>query len=240
MAFSDFLAGLSKPPAPPAATPAPPPAPAANAPSPALAPDAGSAGVAPIDPLAKWGDLFKPTPPPAPGTQPPAPAADLWAVNPQQLAKAAEGINLASVIPQELATKALGGDVASFMEVINKSTQMAFMLAHQSAMQGVKPAVDARFSSLEKEMPSTFKKLSVDATLQGDPLLSNPVMAPVVEGMRAQILSKHPDATPQEVQKAISEYLKSIGIAVTPAGTQQSSKDAGQGSSKEVDWDNFL
>lgn len=247
MSLSNFIASLKGGQAPSAApAPTATAALAANALSPAPAGDSSSSnpamqpgqGAAPADPMAAWAEMFKPATASVAAGDVKVPAApDLWNVNPEQLAKAAQGINLSSVVPQELMQKALGGDAASFMEVINKSSQMTFMMAYQAAMQGVKPAMDARFDAFSKEMPSTFKQLSVDATLQGDPLLSNPAMQPVVSSVRAQILAKHPDATPQQIQQAISEYLKSVGISMAPPSAAANIK---QGSSKEVDWDNFL
>lgn len=245
MSLSNFLASLTGGQAPAAAPPSQASAaPAAPAPSPANAASgqgstpvpAGDGGGTAPNPLEAWAKMFEP----ATNAPPAAPAApDLWASNPEQLAKAAGNINLSAVIPQELVTKALGGDAASLMEVINKSSQMTFMMAYQAAMQGVKPAMEARFDAFSKEMPSTFKNLSVDATLQGDPLLSNPAMKPVVDGLRKQILGKHPDATPQQLQQAISEYLKAVGISVAPPPNGHA-KGASQGTSKAVDWDNFL
>lgn len=252
MSLQNFLASLKGGQAP-AAAPAQQAtaAPAVSAPSPASAasgqsstpaPAQAGQGAAPtptVDPLAAWSDLFKPAPAPT-GEAAKAPAApDLWNVDSKQLAAAAGNINLANAIPQELVTKAIGGDAASFMEVINKTAQMSFMMAYQASMQGVKPAMEARFDAFSKEMPSTFQKMSVDATLQSDPLLSNPAMAPVVEGMRSKILAKHPDATPQQVQQTISEYLKAVGITVAQPQQGQAA-GAKQGTSKEVDWENFL
>lgn len=249
MSLSNFLASLTG-----SATPAAAPtqqttaAPAASASSPASAANGQSSapalaqagqGAAPAtDPLAAWGDLFKPAA--APATDPakaPAPV-DLWNVNPEQLAKAAGGINMTSAIPKELVAKALAGDADAFMEALNKTSQMSFMMAYQASMQGVKPAMEARFDAFSKEMPSTFNKMNMDATLQSDPLLSNPAMKPVVEGLRNQILAKHPDATPQQLQQAMSEYFKAVGISV--GKPQATAASAAQGTSKVIDWDNFL
>lgn len=244
MSIANFLAGLRNPQAPSAASASSTASgPAAPAPSPASADGAQSsvpvppeAGAAP-NPLDAWAKMFEA---PEAAISPAAPAApDLWAPNSEHLARAAGNINLSSILPPELVGKALGGDQGAFVEIINKSTQMAFMMAYQASMQGVKPAVEARFADFSKEMPSTFKKLSVDATLQGDPLLSNPAMKPVVDGLRSQILAKHPDASPQQLQQAISEYLKALGISITPPAPGQE-RNASHGPSKTVDWDNFL
>lgn len=242
MAIADFLKGLTSP--APAATPPAPAAPAAS--SPAQGAQDGQAGVAPAaapapeaNPLEQWAKLFT-TEAPKPDASKdgkPAEQLDPFNISPENLAKAASGINLSQVVTPELAQKALGGDANAFMEAINKSSQMTFMMAYQAAMQAVKPALDSRFADFSKKMPDTFKQLSVDATLQGDPLLSNPALKPVVDGLRSQILSKHPDATPQQLQQAISEYFKATGISLTPG--KDTTKEAAK-PSKGIDWDNFL
>jgi hypothetical protein len=188
--------------------------------------------------LDQWAQLFtsEAPKPAADGNKTEAP--DPFAISPEALAKAASGINLSQVVTPELAQKALGGDPNAFTEAINKSSQMTFMMAYQAAMQAVKAAMDNRFQDFQSKMPDTFKKLSVDATLQGDPLLSNPALKPVVDGLRSQILSKHPDATPQQLQQAISEYFKAVGISLKPEKASDT-KDAAK-PSNGIDWDNFL
>jgi hypothetical protein len=237
MTIAAFLKGLTGSAQAPAAASAP------AAPAQGTTPEAqaGTTTTAPAptaDPLEQWAKLFT-SEAPKPGTtdEKKTDAADPFAVSPEALAKAASGINLSQVVTPELAQKALGGDPNAFVEAINKSSQMTFMMAYQAAMQAVKAAMDNRFQDFQSKVPDTFKQLSVDATLQGDPLLSNPALKPVVDGLRTQILSKHPDATPQQLQQAISEYFKAIGISLTPG--KNDAKDAAK-PSKGIDWDNFL
>jgi hypothetical protein len=144
---------------------------------------------------------------------------------------------MSSVLPQELVAKALAGDSASFMDVINKTAQMSFMMAYKASLQGVKPAVVAQMAALDKKMPDTFKKLSVDATYAGDPLLSNPALSPVVSSIRQEILTKHPDATPQQLQQATVAYLKSLGFTGVPDTSKSSGEKKPSGA---IDWENFL
>jgi hypothetical protein len=188
--------------------------------------------------LDQWAKLFTSEAPKPATDDKKSEAPDPFAITPEALAKAASGINLSQVVTPDLAQKALGGDPNAFVEAINKSSQMTFMMAYQAAMQAVKAAMDSRFNEFQSKMPDTFKKLSVDATLQGDPLLSNPALKPVVDGLRTQILSKHPDATPQQIQQAISEYFKAIGVSFRPEKGNDT-KDTAK-SSSGIDWDNFL
>jgi hypothetical protein len=236
--IGEFLSNLGKPSTPAAPQAAIPVAPAPQA-SPVSSPidDATNEGAgAPTSEavLSDFAKMFTAETPKQEGGDAPV---DLFAINQDQLAKAAGTINMNGVVSPELVTKALGGDTASFMEVINKVSQMTFMMAHQAAMSAVKPAVDAEMQSFSKKMPTKFNEMSLDATLQSDPLMSNPALKPVVDSLRTQIMSKHPDATPQQVQKAISEYMKASGITLAPQGKDAKKTKETQGG---VNWDNFL
>jgi hypothetical protein len=161
------------------------------------------------------------------------PAADLI--------KAAEAhINVGSVVTPDV-MKAIfdssnpEAQQVALMAALNKTAQLGFLGAHQSATAAADTAINTRMAEATSKLPEQFKQWQTQQTAASDPLLSRPELAPTVNAATSMLRSKFPTASASEITALTSQYIKDTvfnGYAPVQAKTV-SSKES-------VDWDKLL
>jgi len=200
-------------------------------------------------PLDPFKDLWEPTKvAPDKGT----PSNDGTPAKPKapDFAGMAKKIDFARLIPPELTTKALGGDSAAFNQILNQVTQAslgaAMRMAHQfSETNGA--TVEERINS---SLSGRFKEFSVQNTPIKNSAAKHPALRPVVDLIKQQLTSKHPDADASEIAQHAENYVSAMIAEAAKDGKKAEEVAAREepGSAADIlkqqqlgsyDWNNF-
>ncbi len=234
-----FLTGLwTKPAAAPAAAPvqatvpgaagpaskqAEPANPGAN-PAAMTAPAVGAAPApGPIPEMAKFNDLFKAKPVDPNAVKRPTLADPILApLNQQEFQQHVANANFAAAIPAELLNKAAAGDATALGQAINQASQAAFaagtQLTHGLVEHGSRTAAER----LDGTLGVRLRNQQISMQNVDNPVLQHPAVAPLVGIVKAQIANQNPQATPQEVLAATTEYFTNmVGAFQAPAKAQE-------------------
>lgn len=234
-----FLTGLwTKPAAAPAAAPVQPTTPVAAGPAtkqPSVANPGANPDVlvqpavgappapGPLPEMDKFTDLFKqrqvdPAAPKRLTLADPILAPLDQAAFQQQVSNA----NFAAAISPELLAKAAGGDAAALAQALNQATQAAFaagtQLTHGLVEHGARTAAER----LDSTLGVKIRNQQISMQNVDNPVLQHPAVAPLVGAIKAQIANQNPQATPQEVLAATTEYFTNMVSAFqAPAKAQE-------------------
>jgi len=197
----------------------------------------------PKSPMAEFHDLFKL--PVVDEKNPPKKSALDFDLDPQKMMEAAGKVDFASVLPAELMAKIKAGGeeaVAANILAMNLIAQKTYGQSAVAAAAITKEALKAARSEFASEIPAMLKALNLDAGLRDkNPLFEDPAVAPIIEGLKANILEKHPDATPQQLQqmaeKYVEKFAESFGKKPPASKTKSGPKQTGEA---DDDWESFL
>lgn len=233
-----FLTGLWTKPAAPAAAPVQAVEPAAAgpatkqaalanpgaAPASMITPTPGSAAAAgPMPEMDKFADLFKPRAvDPNAQKRPTLSDPILTPLNQQEFQQHVANANFAASIPQELLAKAAAGDAVALGQAINQASQAAFaagtQLTHGLVEHGSRTAAER----LDSTLGVKFRNQQISMQNVDNPVLQHPSVAPLVGVVKAQIANQNPQASPQEVLAATTEYFTNMVNAFqAPAKLQE-------------------
>lgn len=158
------------------------------------------------------------------------------------ISEAAKGIDYSKLVPPEMMSKALGGDVASFAQILNAVTQAATANAGINSARIVEAALGHQAKSFAEVLPAEVRRHNVASQITQDhPIFSNPAAAPMVGMLKDQFAAKYPMATPAQISDYTASYLtdfvKSLGGTMPDANAEAAKRVA---DSKTTDWDNYL
>lgn len=193
-------------------------------------------------PLDGYSDLWKDAPTGTPvktaETQPnpnpnPAPQVPAYIT-------AAKGLNFSRHIKPELMTKALQGDTASFAEIIDTVGRQASAASFQYAERHFSSGSLKLKEEITGSLPEHFREYSLRNTAIKNPVLARPEVKPVVEAIRAQMASKFPEASTEELQGKAEQYFldmhKELGTHLdSEAATLAKSQPGREGQGAETD-----
>lgn len=188
----------------------------------------------PASPLDSFKDLWH-TDPVDPASLP-KPMFD--GVTPQKLAEQAKKVDFTkSITPENLAAIQKGGPeaLAAMVESMGHVAQTVYAQSAYATTQIVAKAVKDSQAQSESNLPDLVKRLSVREGLRSDnPILKDPALAPIITALETQMTLKNPNASAQDIQDRIGEYLLGIGKVFQPADKTPKPKV-----SKNEDWDSF-
>jgi hypothetical protein len=159
----------------------------------------------------------------------------LFQNDPAKITEAAKRLDFTAGIDPAVATKALGGDVASLMELINSSTQNAFVAAAQYSTGIANQGLLANNQNLLAAIPGQIKQAQLKETASENPVLNHPSVAPIITDLKRLALQRDPSLTAAEVAAQVDTYFKTIVGAYqesTPEAKQRQSAVA----ASETDW----
>lgn len=186
----------------PAATP--PAAPAAPAP-------------APTSPLDVYSQVFK-IDPAAPANQQDAMGSPLFTMDAAAFEQAVAGMSFAPQVDAVLMQRIQQGDPAALQQVMNQTTQQAFMQAVSFAQKLVERGVGTYNQRLQGSMPDTFRNLATKNELQTlAPASQHEAARPLLDAMQQNFMRANPTATPAQVAQAMQTYLHTLGQQFAPA-----------------------
>lgn len=168
---------------------------------------------------------------------------DFYQVDPQALQEKISTINFAQGVNPDVVEKALSGDIASFQQALNSVAQLAVTQAITASVQAMRAANEYEQQRLKKELPDFLKEFTIQDKLKSSPLLNDPAMAPIVEGLKEKLRQAYPQASAEEIARKAEEYLQ--GVAAKFQSQPQSSSQEQQVNQQNQqptaqDWANWL
>lgn len=227
-------------PAQPQAAPGTPAASAATNPTvpnatniPVTATPEGTAAQSPLD---KYSELWKNDPTTSNTTEPFS-----FNTDPVKVMEAARGVEFTRLVTPELLTRVNAGGAdgqKAMMEAMNQVAQHTFAQATHASSKIAEQAVSATEARMAAMLPNLIKQYQVaDSVRTANPLLTNPAAAPMVEALQVQMTRKYPQATTQEINAHVSEYLDGISGLIQGQKPVPEVKSTGR---TETDWTKFL
>lgn len=127
----------------------------------------------------------------------------------------ARKMNFAQGIDPALVTKALGGDAQALLDVINTSTQNAFISASQLSTNLVEGAAKTNNSRLEPRLEKQFKEFMLNQNRTENPVMQHKAVAPMLDLAKRQLLSKHPEKSAAEIHQLAEQYVADFASVFT-------------------------
>jgi hypothetical protein len=166
-------------------------------------------------------------------------AGPILNVDPQKLREAASKMNFVSGVPQELMQKVMAGnDPQALVELINLTSQQAFLQAMQVNAGVVENALTKHTARIETALPDRIRNFQIQNTAPKNPVLSHPAVAPVLDGLKRTIASANPHLSPEKVAEHAENYVTAMATDLMGANNPTGSNK--QQSTQETDWNALL
>lgn len=161
-------------------------------------------------------------------------------MKPEDIQAQVKKTNFAASIDPAKAQKALGGDMQSFMEVINEVAQNAFHSSLQMTQGMVEHGVKTGNERFSQSLDSRFKNFQLSNQNSKNPALQHPIGQALLKTVKQQIATANPRMSPEEVHAKGEEMFSAFAQMLNPQ-QQNDGKDGNSGSSgQEQDWMAFL
>lgn len=185
----------------------------------------------PPAPLESFKGLWETDPNKAAGDKP---KGILPEITVEQLSETLAKSNFLSSVDPELMAKAAGGDSAAFGEVINTGLRNVLAQSVLASRGLVETGTRNHGEQLRTSLPSMVRSSTVQDSLSGNPLFSNPQAKPMVDMVRSQLEAKHPQASSKEIADMTQAFVSDFAKLATPQQSQQIEK--GKTATGDTDW----
>jgi len=181
-------------------------------------------GVIPAEsPLEKFSKVWEPA-----AVDPNAPAPGSNAVTPEQLMEAAGKVDFAKILdPAALQAIAAGGEGATqaFVSSMQKMSQAVYGHSAYATTKIVEQAVSQAEDRFAAKLPGLINsQSSKNELLQQNAAFNNPAVAPIVQMIHAQIATKYPNATSNEITAMAKEMMQGAALVFNPAAPPSAAK----------------
>lgn len=142
----------------------------------------------------------------------------LLTVDPTEIQKIAATIDFKSVVTPELATRMKAGGEDGFaanMEAMQLMTQKVMAISSETSARMAMEAISKAEKQFASKIPGIIKRQNLNSSLQENPVLSHPVVAPMVKSLAAQLAVKHPNATEAELTTMANDIFVGVAGLVT-------------------------
>lgn len=188
----------------------------------------------PVSPMDSFKDLWQNAD--TQGTQ----ADDsLFNVDPKALNDTVGKMNFLGSIPPKVqeALKA-GGEEATKanLYLMNQVAQQSFAQSAQATAKIVEAALAKQAEAFESRVSEVVKKNGMtDELRSANPVFAHPAAEPILQGIQAQLIKKHPNASQRELAQMAQNYLATFAGEITGANKPKA------GTSKaDTDFSNFF
>lgn len=169
-------------------------------------------------------------------------------LDPEQLSQIAGKIDYSQAITPEIRQRlALGGEeaVAATLEALNLVSRQNYQQNAIATTKLIEAAVKSTEASMDTRIQKQIRLMGLsDGVTASNPALSNPAFSPIVEAAKQQIVAKFPNATQQELNKMLGQYLSKAGEAFNPDLVKKANTPVGplgaNSADQDVDWLAFL
>lgn len=168
------------------------------------------------------------------------PLDTLFSVDPKAMQETVGKMNFLGQIPPKVqeALKAGGDDaVRANLFLMNQAAQQAYMQNAQTTAKIVEAALKKQAETFESQVSGIVKKNNFNSELtNANPVLAHPAAAPMIEGIKQQLLVKHPNASPQELAGMAQQYLISFADTLTGKSQKEAEKGTIPANQDFSDW----
>jgi len=187
-----------------------------------------------VSPMDKYNELWQPDKDAKPDTP------FSFNSDPAKLLDTAKTVDFTKIVsPEVMATINKGGPEAqqAMMQAMNNMTQLAFAQSSHAAAKITENALQAQEARFKEMLPNLIKQHTViDNLKQNNPLMNDPSMAPMIGALQHQFTTKYPQATAEQINQHVNEYLtmaKNKIQGLEPVKVDKSKRN-------ETDWSVFL
>lgn len=157
-------------------------------------------------------------------------------LDPAKLNEHLSKADFTAAISRENAAKIMAGGedaVTAMMTMLNEFGREVFSKAAGFSSNLAESSYTHATSTMQRGLPDLVtKQLSQQELFTANPKLRDPALQPMVQAIQSQVQSKHPNATPSEVNAMVNRYFSDHVVkAFTPDSAQQNN----QGQAKTAD-----
>lgn len=164
---------------------------------------------------------------------------ELFKVDPEKLAAAAGNLDFLAGTNGEDFTKAMAGDTEAFMNVLRAVAQNSFLESTKLNSNLVQQGVDRRIAALDNVLPNRFRQYQVQNQPSEMPALDHQALKPLVNALTQQALAARPEASPEDIQKTVQQYLQTVG-SVMNSNSGNQPNNAQQAMAGGTDFSSFF
>jgi len=174
-------------------------------------------------------------------------ALDFNNIDPQKMMEAARKVDFSAILtPETQAAIGKGGEdgVKATIQAMNQVAQLVYGQSAMATTKIVGAAVETARNQFAAQIPDLVRAAALQNNLvKSNPVFQNPALAPIVEGLKSQFITKFPNATPDQLTTMAQEYFMGVAQAfpqlkVDPTKTTKPVKNmTGKG---EEDWGAFF
>ena len=137
----------------------------------------------------------------------------LFQVKPEEVQKAATGLDFTTGINPELAQKAMSGDAAAFMECLNSVARAAFTGVTINSGNLMNDGFSRHSRAIDAALPTRFRNHEITTSKSENPLLQDPGMAPLFASVKAVVARNNPSMTPEQVNQMAEQHFETFATA---------------------------
>lgn len=147
---------------------------------------------------------------------------------------AVNGMEFIPKTAAEALQKVQSGDLSALPELMNHVMRFGYTQQTQLSQQMMEDLGRSVQARINDRVPEVVNTLGVKNLLAGNAQLSHPAIQPVANALATQIRAKYPNATAQEVQEQVVNYLKTLGTQFTEDSQEPGPQNQNQ--RQPMDW----
>lgn len=178
---------------------------------------------------------------------------DFENVDANKMMEAAKKVDFTQILTPEMQQAiAKGGEegMKAVIQAMNMTNQLTYGQSALAASKMIGAAVKQAKTEVASQIPDLVKAAVVSSNLaKANPVFQNPAVAPIVEGLKSQLLTKFPNATDAQLTEMAQNYF--IGVSqsfgVIPPnknsgndGSDKKNKKQNMTGKPDDDWENFF
>ncbi len=161
------------------------------------------------------------------------PTGVLPAITAEQLSDTLKDSNFLANADPALMAKAAAGDANAFQSIINDGLKQVMVQSVLASKGLIEAGARTHGEQLRADLPSMVRSSNVADSLAENPLFNHPASKPIVDGLRAQIEAKNPQASAQQIATLTKEYFNDFAKLATGDQTKAAAEKVAAG---ETDW----
>jgi len=183
-----------------------------------------------VDPMAAYATMFTNDP------NKQGEAAPSFSIDGKVLDTVTGQLDFTKNVPPDLMQKAMGGDMKSFMDIMNHVGREAYRnsLTHSSAMTDKFVGMREEYNG--KRLPSLVREELTMGEITGGAGTQSPIVRQQLVEIAKKYQAANPDASPQQVAAAAKQYVADLYGALNPNANQPQQNTQNQA----VDWDKYF
>lgn len=169
--------------------------------------------------------------------------APLFTYNPAAMMEAAKKMDFTSGIDPALLQKVgAGGEegIKAMIQIMNAVGQDAFAKAAVAAAKLTEHGLNGAETRFKNSLPTFVKSQQASEGLQSEAILQHPSVAPLVDTVKSQIMTKFPDATSAQIKEMTVKYFQNFAKSFAPQPSESASNTPGSRKVDSTNWSNWF